>query len=210
MLQPSSSVSSSSSSLLMELLKTCLCHVRSLLFALCNWLYTDKISLYISKTSSSTSWWCFDYKIYLNRSKTSSSTSWWCFDVWSLAALPSPCRKFASPQIPLDYSSPFTPLWWGCKHANSNQTNTTKPSLPNKKYQTQPTKSNLCRKFASPQTPWLLFTFHTKPLGWGGWRWWSVCLFVTKNDHFLSARAESRRREAKCPQGLAGRRPALP
>ena len=113
MLQPSSSVSSSSSSLLMELLKTCLCHVGSLLFALCNWLYTDKISLYISKTSSSTSWWCFDYKICLNRSKTSSSTSWWCFDVWSLAALPSPCRKFASPQIPLDYSSPFTPLWWG-------------------------------------------------------------------------------------------------
>ena len=107
MLQPSSSVSSSSS-LLMELLKTCLCHVGSLLFALCNWLYTDKISLNISKTSSSTSWWCFDYKMCLNRSKTSSSTSWWCFDVWSLAALPSPCRKFASPQIPLDYSSPFT------------------------------------------------------------------------------------------------------
>ena len=136
MLQPSSSVSSSSS-LRMELLKTCLCHVESLLFALCNWFF-DKISLYISKTSSSTSWWCFDYKICPNRSKTSSSTSWWCFDVWSLAALPSPCRKFASPQIPLDYSSPFTPLWWGCKHANPNQTRLTKQKISNPTYQFKP------------------------------------------------------------------------
>ena len=29
---------------------------------------------------------------------------------------------------------------------------------------------------------------------------------VTKNDHFLSAKAERRRREARRPLGLAGRR----
>ena len=164
----------------MELLKTCLCHVESLLFALFNWFF-DKISLYISKTSSSTSWWCFDYKICPNRSKTSSSTSWWCFDVWSLAALPSPCRKFASPQIPLDYSSPFTPLWWGCKHANPNQTKPTKQKISqnNPTYQIKP-MPQVCQP---ANTSWLLFIFHTKPLGWGGWRWWymyydeaSVCL----------------------------------
>ena len=34
----------------------------------------------------------------------------------------------------------------------------------------------------------------------------SVCLSVTKNDHF---RAERRRREVSHPLGLAGRRPAL-
>ena len=35
------------------------------------------------------------------------------------------------------------------------------------------------------------------------------CLCVTKNHHFLSARAERRRREARRLVGLAGRRPAL-
>ena len=35
------------------------------------------------------------------------------------------------------------------------------------------------------------------------------CVCATKNHHFLSARAECRRREARCLLGLSGRRPAL-
>ena len=34
---------------------------------------------------------------------------------------------------------------------------------------------------------------------------WSVWVFITKNHHFLSARAERRRRKARRPLGLAGR-----
>ena len=36
-----------------------------------------------------------------------------------------------------------------------------------------------------------------------------VCLCDTENDHFLSIRAERRRREVSCPLGLAGCMPAL-
>ena len=70
------------------------------------------------------------------------------FDLWPLylhLAASLPARKYLL--ITLHLSHHYD--------EDANMQIQTRPNLPNKKYPkiTQPTKSNLCRKFASPQTP---------------------------------------------------------